>query len=1153
MVFSKIFQKIDEWWSSDKSVLKFGNMDEDRWLFLMTCFLRRKDHPIKNHLILAPTIERAEDIYDRLKDGKSFGSVYLLPGLESSPYSKVIPSEKNAFQRFCICDVLALEEGRNCIVLTPESLALKGPDANFFRQNHFRVTRTDIFSPDTLVSRLIDLGYYPSSLVEERGTFCRRGEIFDVYPICGSPVRLHYFDDMIEEIYEFSIVDQKTLRHKEKNDLVLGPTPYILAKDNFRGIFRKNLLPPTPGFQNRYKKRKVVLDALERGEIFEKFFHALPLFVEEGVSVVDFFDFKDTFVHVIDPHLCEDRLDSLFEGLKEEFGRQYTDTMGEIIFPEAENFYRRDVFASLLAQFKTLEIFPGSVDDAVSSGIRELPAFLGKAKSASIDRHTYVMDILEIIRKKFSDDSRIFFVYSNEFSLKNFQGLMDSIGLDYGLKSRVETIPFLLERGFLYPEGSLLILSDADLFSAKKIKTTARGHRNFDLFAEKFSQLKIGDFVVHADYGIGRYIGIKNLEIAKKEDLLVIEYAQGDKVYVPIYNFNLIQKHADSQATGKLDSLRTKSFQRSKSKARKSAKALAFDLIKLQAERASSQAFTFSPPDREFREFELSFPFVETADQSTAIKSVIEDMQKPKPMDRLVCGDVGFGKTEVAMRAAYKAILDKKQVAVVVPTTILALQHYNTFKERFGNVAVEIDFLSRFKSTKEARQLEEKIGSGGIDIVIGTHMLLAPRIRFFDLGLVVVDEEQRFGVAHKEKLKLLKSSVDFLTLTATPIPRTLQLALLGLRDFSLMVSPPPRRQSIQTYVVREGEEVIRNAIRRELSRGGQVFILHNRVYDIENYTAKIRQLVPDAKIAFAHGRLGERDLERTMNAFYRGDYQILVTTSIIESGLDIPNANTMIVDRADTYGLSQLHQLRGRIGRSERKAYCYFMIPDRSLTPEAAKRLKALQTYADLGSGFFLANSDLEIRGAGDILGAGQSGHIASVGLELYMDLLKEAIAEVEGRNTIAKHNVEIAVPFPAFIPDSYIGDPSLRLKYYKRLANGASPEALDALQEEMEDVFGAYPREVSSLIKILRIKLSLVSLAVVSLKIVGTEVVVAFDGKALEKFENVRGAVLDYLMNNPRCRLTPDYRVVYRPGGDVTLDSVLTFSTQMREVVDTA
>jgi transcription-repair coupling factor (superfamily II helicase) len=540
------------------------------------------------------------------------------------------------------------------------------------------------------------------------------------------------------------------------------------------------------------------------------------------------------------------------------------------------------------------------------------------------------------------------------------------------------------------------------------------------------------------------------------------------------------------------------------------------------------KGFQFSPPDQAYTDFANSFKFQETQDQQSAIDDVISDMTSTKPMDRLVCGDVGFGKTEIAMRAAFKTLCDNKQVAVLVPTTVLSFQHYNSFTERFKDVAVNIEFISRFKTTKQVNEILCKLDQGKIDILIGTHKILSEKVKFKDLGLLVVDEEQRFGVAHKEKMKLIRENVDTLTLTATPIPRTLQMSFLGIKDLSIIKTAPARRQTIKSYIIKDDQHTIKLAIEKELSRSGQIFIVHNRVSDIEIYANKIQLLIPKARVIFAHGQMGEKDLEKRITDFYQYKYDILISTTIIESGIDIPRANTMIIDRADTFGLSQLHQLRGRIGRSDKKAYAYFIIPSfHNISEVANKRLKALQTYAELGSGFNLASSDLEIRGSGDILGAEQSGHIGNIGLELYMELLQDAINEIKGKPASRNRNIEFNTPFNGFIPKEYMSDAGSRLKFYKKLSNSSSKEDIDALIDEIVDKYGKLPEQILNLEKILHSRVNLQDLAINSVKTKASSIVLSFDTDILASEPELRDKILGFFMERPKIyKINPDYSI---------------------------
>ncbi|HEX3034606.1 MAG TPA: transcription-repair coupling factor, partial [Thermodesulfobacteriota bacterium] len=555
-----------------------------------------------------------------------------------------------------------------------------------------------------------------------------------------------------------------------------------------------------------------------------------------------------------------------------------------------------------------------------------------------------------------------------------------------------------LTSGFVFPEANLVVVTEKEIFGGKK---KVKSHPIKDIpsvFITSFSELKPGDYVVHVDFGIGIFRGLKRLKLGNTEgDFLQCEYQGGDKIYVPVDKLKLVQRYVGGK-NPRIDKLGHANWKKVVKRVKKATENIAKDLLRLYAERKAQRGFRFSKGDKVFREFEFLFPYEETPDQEAAIEDVMKDMETPRPMDRLICGDVGFGKTEVALRAAFKAVMDGKQVAFLVPTTLLAYQHYITFTERLKGHPMFAEMLSRFRTDREQKEIFKKLEDGTIDIIIGTHKLLGSKVKFKDLGLVIIDEEHKFGVSHKEKLRDLKKTVDVLTLSATPIPRTLQLSLTGIRDISLINTPPEGRQSVETYVYQFGRDIIQRAIRRELERGGAVFFIHNRIENIFNIAEEVRKLTPEARIDVTHGRMKEEKLEQSILKFIRGETDVLVTTAIVEAGLDIPRANTLIVNDAHTFGLADLYQLRGRVGRSENKAYAYFLIPGiRSLTPDAKRRLRAISEIKELGSGFKLALSDLEIRGAGNIFGTEQSGHIGDVGLELYLEMLDRAIKELKG------------------------------------------------------------------------------------------------------------------------------------------------------------
>lgn len=1162
--FNSLLQKILEWDEHASSPLNLYGATTEQWSFILNTFLRENTKLFlkKSQLIVASTNDEAEDFYNSIQLTESEKDIELMfyPGLEASLYSGVISSEKSFYDRLEVLSKLArLDQTKTkfIIVTSFEALSLRTPPRQFFNEFSFILKTDDIIAPIDLAKKLVSMGYSSATSVEEPGTFIQKGQIFDIYPVGGSPVRLSYFDDLVESIFAIDLDTQKTLRDQSINTVCITPAAGILAHHDFPVTLREHLPQPGPAFKNKFEFRKALFSRLSDGLLFENYPVYVPLFFKNPETFFDYIKLEQTQVIVLNANENERAYLEFVEGLRFDFEQSEENINNENILPHFNKIYDfsfiddiKEKKVILVDQLNLNMVF-GEIASSVDLRLIKTKTFFNEHINQSLSKPEYIKAALDFIKKHFEYQGKIYFSSYSDSSKNEIKHLIDMQEFSGDLKKRIEFLPFRVSEGFYYEGEKFLIISDGDLFAAKKNKPQKYKKVDLDLFAEQLATLKSGDFVIHSEYGVGEYLGLESLDIAgDKSDFLVLKYAENDKVYVPVYKLNLIQKHADATAALKSDSLRTNKFQLLKAKARNSAKVLAFDLLKLQAERQSSVAYAFSPPDHLYKEFELAFPFEETPDQARAIEEVLESMQKPTPMDYLVCGDVGFGKTEVAMRAAFKAVEDKKQVAVLVPTTILALQHYNSFSKRFKEFPVRIEFISRFKSAKESREILEKAEKGEIDILIGTHKLLSNKLKFADLGLVIVDEEQRFGVGHKEKLKLMKASVDFLTLTATPIPRTLQMAFLGLRDLSLIKTAPPRRQSIKSYVIKEDELTIQSAIQKELQRGGQVFLVHNKVHDIEQYAASIRELVPEAKITFAHGQMGEKELEDRINSFYNGQYQVLIATTIIESGIDIPNANTMIIDRADTYGLAQLHQLRGRIGRSDKKAYAYFVVPRmREISTIAQKRLHALQTYADMGSGFNIASVDLEIRGAGDILGATQSGHVEAVGLELYMELLKDAIHELRGEKKLLKKDIEIVTPFPAFIPNHYISDASERLRQYKRLSNCETHKLLEDIKEEFQDVYGIFSDELSNLFMVLETRIYLQTLGLKSVQVGGSAITLKFDKQFLESNHELRDRVVNFFISRPKIyQFTPDYRVIYNQKTAVTQNDLLKFSKSISE-----
>lgn len=1129
-MFSAISTRI-QYWLQKQNDFSLKGVSPNQWCLLAGSYFSTQLFD-STHLMVCSDQDEAEEVFESLKHLKN---VFFYPGHNHSLYSSILTSESALLTRWSVLQHLQ-NNSRVIIVTTLEAALLLGPDEPFFKDNSFTLKKDDIISPFDLAKKLGEMGYYPSSTIEEPGTFSRRGEIFDIYPISHPPVRLHYFDDLIEEIFAIDLETQKTNREKTYPEVCLIPGAGFLTRERFASQLRSKIPQARPAFKNKYETRKQLLNRVSEGQLFENYPLYIPLFFENPKSLIDFLprNAKITFFNFDNG---QNNFEMFFASQREDFEMLSEDVESSSVIPGPENFYLEKLPSTSLKR-----LFVDQLDIAVDLDEkldRELHLHFEKLKSllqtklqmsgsTPDNKFEYIKKSLKVLKKELEYRGSLVVSYKSENARQELQFLMEENGLTE-LGERLQYVFGKLDEGFYYKNEHIFVLSESDFFSVKKKKTKQVKSSNKDLFAEQLATLKINDYVVHRDFGIGIYKGLETIQAGDQQsDYLVLLYEDNDKVYVPVYKLNLVQKHADSSAGLKVASLKSKKFSELKQKARSSVKKLAFDLIKLQAERKLRGGFPFSPPDHLFKEFELSFPFEETPDQQKAIQDVLEDMQDQYPMDRLVCGDVGFGKTEVAMRAAMKAVLDKKQVVVLVPTTVLALQHYHSFKKRFENFPVNINFISRFKTTKQKNEVMTEVAEGKVDILIGTHAVLSDKLEFHDLGLLIIDEEHRFGVAHKEKMKVIKSSVDVLTMTATPIPRTLQLSFLGIRDLSLIQTAPPRRQAIKTYIIKEDDLTLKSAIEKELSRGGQVYYVHNRVHDIEEHELYLKKLVPKARVSVTHGQMNERELEKRINDFYDHKSDILLATTIIESGIDIPNANTMIIDRADTYGLAQLHQLRGRIGRSDRKAYAYFIVPEnRMLNETAQRRLQALQTYAEMGSGFALASSDMEIRGAGDILGGEQSGHIEAIGLEFYMDLLQEAVQEIKGEQKVSVKNIEIQAPFSAYIPNSYIPDHALRLKFYKRLSNSNDINRLEEVISEISDAFGLTPKELEALYSILRARIIFQPLGLRLVKVSGSQIGLYFDQEILNWNHQLRDKMLNFFMNKPKFyKLNPDSSV---------------------------
>ena len=958
----------------------------------------------------------------------------------------------------------------HCLLLAPQiilasfkGLAQKTIPASTYMEYCICFQKGHDVSLDKVITQLQEMGYTHNSLVDSPGLYSSRGYIFDIYsPQENQPFRVEFFGEKIESIRFFDPETQKSSQEIE-SCYAIPPREIILNAHTKQTIKQKFKIHCDDRTISK-KKRDEILLLIERGIFTHDIDHFLPFIYENPDSIFSYLPqdvvvFKD--INLKYPYLSniseELALDPQLFYLSEKKINNYLNTKASYQFKP----FSEDKENEVLYHFSTHKVL------------------VQKIRSQAAHKQDFIIPIIEDLKGWLNAGINIFAVVSSEDQKKRLQHILQSYNLSEAAHFKI--MLGQLSEGFISKAENIIYLSETEVFGKKQQpKRPATSKRSFLLLQE----LKPNDLIVHEDHGIARFLGLKKLTLGDMvSDFLFLEFAREDKLYVPVHRMAIIQKYIGSGAgTAILDVLGTPKWKGKKKKASEDAEKLAQELIALYAKRHSQKGFTFSAPDTFFEEFESTFPYEETTDQLQCISDVLSDMASEKPMDRLVCGDVGFGKTEVAIRAAFKAVLDHKQVAILVPTTLLSEQHFKTFSQRFENFPVTVEVLSRFVPNLRQKTIIKKISGGEVDIIIGTHRLLSKDIHFRNLGLLVIDEEQKFGVKQKERIKQIKENIDILTLSATPIPRTLHMALASLRDLSLMTTPPENRRSIKTYISEFDGSLIRNSILREINRGGQVFFLHNRVQSIYKITEKLKALVPEVKFEFAHGQMHENTLENRMLDFVNKKFQVLVCTTIIGSGLDISSCNTIFINRADQLGLAELYQLRGRVGRSIEQAHCYLIIPPLSKLSETAKmRISAVEHHTALGSGFNIASQDLEIRGAGNLLGAKQSGNIHSIGLELYTKLLEQAVRKLQGEKVEEEFEPEINIKTKALIPSTYIKDSNLRLSLYRRMSLLADHE-LENFKQELKDRFGELPQEVIDLIKIVLLKNHLKKLKVSTL-----------------------------------------------------------------------
>ncbi|HVC46991.1 MAG TPA: transcription-repair coupling factor [Terracidiphilus sp.] len=1049
--------------------------------------------------------------------------VVRLPAHDVLPFENLSPHPDLQEQRAAALWKLAT--GAVSILIAPaEAAALRLFDRDYYSSLAVTLRRGEELDIEILTAHLAGVGYTRMDLVEMPGQFTRRGGILDVYsPEADRPVRIEFFGDEIETIRKFDPETQRSQAGMDETLLLpLTETPVT-----------EHLLAAVHARLSR--QRVQVEDRVEGEDSVEGEDQALA--AEEaaasGVSVFPGWEFFScvagaeshllqllprSMLFVDEPAMVRNQIDRWWNKVEQLHERS---GIGSLIRPE-EIYLRPEILQGLLASHPGLDLDQlGAIDvldEDNTLGEVELPS------RPTLRFHGSIPALTDQLRNLIAANQRIVLAAPTQGDVERLATVLREYQLPYRLGSRpdhassetmLEEASYLagdlqapvivrtrIASGVSFPQSNLVLFGANDLSDEADVLARPEPTRSKTAaFVSDFRDLAVGDYVVHVEHGIAQYQGLKEIvQDGLSIEFMILEFAEQARLYVPLTRLDLIQKYRSTDAgpAPVLSRLGSQQWTKTKARVRKAMQDMAGELLKLYAERHTAQGTAFSPDNEFQREFDDSFDYRETDDQLTAIAAIKQDMESTTPMDRLLCGDVGYGKTEVAMRAAFKAVQDGKQVAVLTPTTVLSFQHFETFKRRFAQFPINIEMISRFRTPKEQKLIVEKVETGKVDILIGTHRLLSKDIKFQDLGLLVVDEEQRFGVRHKERLKQLRKEIDVLAMSATPIPRTLHMSLVGLRDMSVIETPPKDRMAIQTVVAKFDEKIVRSAVELELERGGQVYFVHNRVESIYEIAARIQELVPAARVAVGHGQMGESDLEKVMLGFMHYEFDVLVATTIIENGLDIPLANTMLINRADRHGLSELYQLRGRVGRSNRRAYAYLLIPpEQELSQVARRRLAALKEFSDLGAGFKIAALDLELRGAGNMLGGEQSGHIEAVGFELYTSMLEAAVKEMKGESSDERPAAQLNLGIALRIDEIYVPEENQRLRLYKKIAGAASESALAELRAEMEDRYGPLPDATVYLLEAAALRLECARIGIAQLDRRRTELQLRFTENA--------------------------------------------------------
>jgi transcription-repair coupling factor (superfamily II helicase) len=1089
------------------------------------------------------------------------GGVLLLSTSESSPYADTSPDRRGAMARLGTLSRLSRGSPWRALVLSAPGLLRRVIPRDELTRASRRVEAESELDRDALLRDLSESGYIRAPVVEDPGSFSVRGSLIDVWPPDAPlPVRIETYGDLVTSVRAFDPDEQRTLPAGSAREVWLPPAREALLGRDHVARARAKIAELADRIDWPTMKTRGLAEDVSAGRAFFGADGYLPAYYERLSAISEYLP-DDAIVAIEDPEAvasaAEGELGRAAEGARERAGRPF--------FEVAELYASEGEAAESLARHKLVTLRGAAIlGDAGGGPLAALarvvaPQPLGALDNDDLARATKAAraskgkthPIAPLARRiaHFRDHGvRVVITARAETQAERLAQLLQHRGVEAEIHAGAFSAELAaggagativtggLARGAVLPAEGLAFVTEEEVFGARAHRKRERAGKDAArAFVEDLRSLAVGDFVVHSEHGIGRYRGLIHKDVSGiKVDLLVIEYAAGDKLYLPVYRLSQIEKYAGGEADPKVDRLGGATFAKTKAKVARDVRKMADELLRLYAERQAVQRPPLPAIDDDYRAFEATFPFDETADQAKAIGDVCGDLENARPMDRLVCGDVGFGKTEVALRAAFRVAQEGRQVAVLCPTTVLAQQHFRVFEARMAGYPIEIRALSRFQTKSAQDNTLARLKDGTVDVVVGTHRLLSKDIHFKNLGLLVVDEEQRFGVSHKERIKQLRAHVDVLTLSATPIPRTLQMAVTGIRDLSLITTPPVDRRAVRTIVTRWDDALIREAVERELQRGGQVFFVYNRVEGLYERAQRLQTLVPQARIAVAHGQMAkgsagqeETNLERTMLDFVDGRYDVLAATAIVESGLDIPRANTIIIDRADMFGLAQLYQLRGRVGRSKERAYCYLVVPPaEAMSDDARARVDALERHTELGSGFKVASLDMELRGAGDLLGAEQSGNVASVGFELFCRMLEDAVHELRGETVVHDIEPELSFDVPALLPEDYVGDVGVRLSVYKRLAGAIDEGHVQEIAQEMEDRFGPPPAEAKALVRMMSLKTELRRLRVLGCEATAKSVTLHLrDDTPLDVakvLELVRGAKSPY-------KLTPDMRLTRR------------------------